>query len=161
MIPFLVTAIVVIFVPDLFGSGEHFIFLPLEGNIGIDRQIFLLFTKFLLLLLAFCSGMPGGIFLPMLVLGSLIGNIFASAMVSMGIFGQEYILIFSLIAMAANFSAIVRSPITAMLLIIEMTGAFTYFLPLGLGVVISYLLIESLKIKPVYEVLLEMMLEKK
>lgn len=161
MIPFLVTAIVVIFVPDLFGSGEHFIFLPLEGNIGIDRQIFLLFTKFLLLLLAFCSGMPGGIFLPMLVLGSLIGNIFASAMVSMGIFGQEYILIFSLIAMAANFSAIVRSPITAMLLIIEMTGAFTYFLPLGLGVMISYLLIESLKIKPVYEVLLEMMLEKK
>ena len=160
MIPFLVTALVVIFIPDLFGSGEHFIFLSVGENISTSKQLALLAVKFLLLLLAFCSGMPGVIFLPMLVLGSLIGNIFASIMVSMGLLGSEYILICSLIAMAANFSAIVRSPITATLLIVEMTGAFTYLLPLGLGVMVSYLAIEMLNIKPVYEMLLEIMVGK-
>lgn len=158
--PFMITAIVIMIFPNLFGSGEHFIFMPIELNANIQTQFLLLIAKFALLLIAFCSGMPGGIFLPMLVLGALIGNIFASLLVSVGLIGQEYILVFSLIAMAANFSAIVRSPITAMLLILEMTGAFVYFLPIGLGAMISYLIIEMLKIKPVYEMLLEVMVEK-
>ena len=96
----------------------------------------------------------------MLVIGALIGNIFASIMVSIGLLTQDYIMIFSLIAMAANFSAIVRSPLTAMLLILEMTGAFIYFLPIGLGAMISYLIIDVIRIKPVYEMLLEVMVEK-
>lgn len=160
VIPFVVTAIAIIIFPNLFGSGEKFIFLPLELNPDIKTQIFLLIVKFILLLLAFCSGMPGGIFLPMLVIGALIGNIFASIMVSIGLLTQDYIMIFSLIAMAANFSAIVRSPLTAMLLILEMTGAFIYFLPIGLGAMISYLIIDVIRIKPVYEMLLEVMVEK-
>ncbi|QZO76155.1 ClC family H(+)/Cl(-) exchange transporter [Helcococcus kunzii] len=158
--PFVFTALVIINFPNLFGSGEHFIFMPIELNADIQTQIFLLIAKFVLLLLAFCSGMPGGIFLPMLVLGALIGNVFASVMVSLGLIGQEYIIVFSLIAMAANFSAIVRSPITAMLLILEMTGAFVYFLPISLGAMISYIVIEMIKIKPVYEMLLDVMLNK-
>ncbi|MDO4604698.1 MAG: ClC family H(+)/Cl(-) exchange transporter [Helcococcus sp.] len=160
VIPFVLTGITIIIFPNLFGSGEEFIFLPLELHPDIKTQILLLTAKFILLLIAFCSGMPGGIFLPMLVLGALIGNIFASIMVSVGLLTQDYIMIFSLIAMAANFSAIVRSPLTAMLLILEMTGAFIYFLPIGLGAMISYLIIDVIKIKPVYEMLLEMMVEK-
>lgn len=160
VIPFVVTGVAIIIFPNLFGSGEEFIFLPLELHPDIKTQILLLIAKFLLLLIAFCSGMPGGIFLPMLVLGALCGNIFATFMVSIGILDAEYIMIFSLIAMAANFSAIVRSPLTAMLLILEMTGAFIYFLPIALGAMISYLMIDMIKIKPVYEMLLEIMMEK-
>lgn len=161
VIPFLVTAGVVIIFPNLFGSGEEFIFLPLELHPDIKTQIIILIAKFMLLLIAFCSGMPGGIFLPMLVLGALIGNIFASLMVNIGLLDSEYIMIFSLIAMAANFSAIVRSPLTAMLLILEMTGAFIYFLPIALAAMISYLIIDVVKIKPVYEMLLEIMVGNK
>lgn len=160
VIPFVVTGVAIIIFPNLFGSGEEFIFLPLELHPDIKTQILLLIAKFLLLLIAFCSGMPGGIFLPMLVLGALCGNIFATFMVSIGILDAEYIMIFSLIAMAANFSAIVRSPLTAMLLILEMTGAFIYFLPIALAAMISYLMIDMIKIKPVYEMLLEIMMEK-
>lgn len=161
VIPFVVTGVAIIIFPNLFGSGEEFIFLPLELHPDIKTQILLLIAKFLLLLIAFCSGMPGGIFLPMLVLGALCGNIFATFMVSIGILDAEYIMIFSLIAMAANFSAIVRSPLTAMLLILEMTGAFIYFLPIALAAMISYLVIDVVKIKPVYEMLLEIMIGNK
>lgn len=160
MIPFLITGIVIIFWEEMFGSGEPFIFLPLIENASIKSQVVILVAKFILLLLAFCSGMPGGIFLPMLVLGSLIGNIFGSSLFLMGLVGNEFILAASLIAMAANFSAIVRSPITALLLIIELTGAFSFFLPLALAVLISYVIIEMLNIKPVYEILLEMLTKK-
>lgn len=161
MIPFLITGVAIIFWKEMFGSGEHFIFLPLGQNLPIKNQILILILKFTLLLLAFCSGMPGGIFLPMLVLGSLIGNIFASSLFMMGLVERDFILAASLIGMATNFAAIVRSPITALLLIIELTGAFSFFLPLTFGVLVSYLIIEMINIKPVYEVLLEMLLEKR
>lgn len=157
MIPFLVTGIVIMAWKEMFGSGEHFIFLPLGENIGIKSQVLILGVKFILLLLAFCSGMPGGIFLPMLVLGSLMGNAFGSALYMMGLVGSEFVLAASLIGMAANFAAIVRSPITALLLIIELTGAFSFFLPIAVGVLIAYLVIEMVNIKPVYELLLEML----
>ncbi|MDO5027264.1 MAG: ClC family H(+)/Cl(-) exchange transporter [Tissierellia bacterium] len=157
---FLLSGIVILIWPEMFGSGEEFIFLALGENVEIYRQIVILLAKFSLLLLAFCSGMPGGIFLPMLVLGALIGNIFGSCLLFFGMVNSDFVIVLSIIGMAANFSAIVRSPITAMLLIIELTGAFTFFLPLVLGVLVSYVVIESINIKAIYEILLEMLLEK-
>lgn len=157
---FLLTGIAIFMVPDLFGSGEGFIFLPIKENRATGYLLFLLVCKFLLLLLAFCSGMPGGIFLPMLVLGSIIGNIYGLILVSLGLIPSELVVVFSTLAMGANFAAIVRSPITAIFLLLELTGSFTYFLPVGLIVLCAYVTIEYLGVKPVYEILLEMQLKK-
>lgn len=160
MLAFLITGIAIILVPDLFGSGEGFIFLPIQENRATGHLLFLLVCKFLLLLIAFCSGMPGGIFLPMLVLGSIIGNIYGLILVSLGLIPSELVVVFSTLAMGANFAAIVRSPITSIFLLLELTGSFTYFLPVGIVVLCSYMTIEYIGVKPVYEILLEMQLKK-
>ena len=160
IIPFVLTGIAIIIFPHAFGSGEHFIFLPIAHNADEFRIFEIIFAKFILLIIAFSSGMPGGIFLPMLVLGSLIGNAFGQSLVMLGIIESNYIVLFSSIAMAANFAAIVRSPLTGIILLLDLTGSFTFFLPISVVVLTSYMVVELMNLKPIYSGLLEKMYAK-
>lgn len=161
VIPFVLTGIAVLMHPGLFGSGEHYIFLPIEGNDSLEKLIFLYFVKLALLLLAFCSGLPGGIFFPLLILGSLAGNIVGSVCADLGLIHPDWVLIFSVIAMSAHFASIVRSPVTGILLMVEMTASFSYLLPLGLVTLIAYLTAELCRSEPVYESLLSFLIRGK
>jgi Chloride channel protein EriC len=62
--------------------------------------------------------------------------------------------------MAGYFSAIVKSPITGSILITEMTGSFTHLLPIAMISLISYIVADIMNSKPVYEALLERILNK-
>ena len=76
MIPFVITAIVGLIVPMLLGGGHELILELTEGGQSILFLIIIYILKFLLLLVCFGSGVPGGIFLPMLLLGSIIWDVF-------------------------------------------------------------------------------------
>jgi len=110
VVPFVLTCIVLLMNPELFGSGEEFIFLPAHGNLLPQRVLLLYVLKLLLVWLAFGSGIAGGIFFPLLVLGSLLGNMMAQALCLLGWITPDMVLPLSLLAMAAHFTAIVRSP---------------------------------------------------
>lgn len=161
IIPFVLTALAVLWRPELFGSGEPFIFLPLGDNLPIGKLALIYIAKLILLLAAFCSGLPGGIFFPLLILGSLVGNIFGSICASAGLIEPDWIVIFAVLAMSAHFAAIVRSPVTGMLLLVEMTGSFSYLLPLGLVSLMAYFTAEFMHSEPVYESLLDIILKNK
>lgn len=158
VIPFIISGIIIYINPERFGSGEPYIFLPLGNNLPLSQVTIVLLLKFFLLITAFSSGMPGGIFLPMLVLGSLIGNAYGQILHSMGLVETQYILLFSALGMCANFSAIVRSPLTGIILLLELTGSFQYFLPIALVVLVADVVVEVIKLPPVYEMLLDKML---
>ena len=157
VVPFVLTCIVLLMDPELFGSGEEFIFLPAHGNLLPQRVLLLYVLKLLLVWLAFGSGIIGGIFFPLLVLGSLLGNMMAQALCLLGWITPDMVLPLSLLAMAAHFTAIVRSPLTGVLLIAEMTGSFAYMLPLGIVCLGAYLTAEALHCTPIYESLLELL----
>jgi uncharacterized transporter YbjL len=59
------------------------------------------------------------------------------------------------LAMAGLFTAIVRAPITGILLLVEMTGSFSHLLPIAIVAIVSYVTADLLKSKPIYESLLE------
>lgn len=160
ILPFLITAIVLLFDKRMLGSGESFISLAQDGNEDIKFLLYFYIAKLLLLFIAFCSGIPGGIFFPLLALGALLGNIYGSFLNNFGLVGSEEIIIFSMLAMAAHFAAIVRAPLTGMFLIIEMTGGrIDFLLPIIIVTAISYLIAELLGNEPIYESLLERMIE--
>lgn len=162
IIPFFITGIVLLFDSRLLGSGENFIGLSQNPNFSLMTLIYFYLFNFILILVAFCSGIPGGIFFPLLSLGALLGNIYGSFLFNMGLVGSNEIIIFSMLAMAGHFSAIVRAPITGMLLIIEMTGGgIDFFLPIIILNLISYLVAELVKNEPIYESLLNLMLKDK
>lgn len=161
MLPFIVTGAAILIEPAMFGSGAGYLMLPVGENLPISQLAVIAVCKLLLLLIAFSSGMPGGIFLPMLVLGSLIGNICGQLMVGLGVISQAQVALFAALAMGASFAAIVRSPMTAIILLLELTGGFSHFLAIVSVVIAAYAAAEGIRLIPVYEMLLEMQLERR
>lgn len=88
------------------------------------------------------SGYPGGIFLPMMTIGGLLGKLFydilyltTGTMLAGNLSGY-----FIFIGMSAFFIAVVRTPITGFILISEMTGHYEAFFPaLVVGILVHYL----------------------
>jgi len=157
-IPFVLTGVVCMLMPDLFGSGSALIENMQLADKPVGYLVFLLAAKILLLLVCFGSGLPGGIFFPLLVLGALYGQIFSAAAQSVLGLSSQYVICIVLLAMAAHFSAIVRAPVTGILLVSEMTGSFVFFLPLAIVSLCAYLTADLLKSKPIYESLMELIL---
>jgi len=160
MIPFVLTAIIGLTVPMLLGGGHELILhLSLEEK-SILFLIIIYIIKFLLLLICFGSGVPGGIFLPMLLLGAIIGAIVGSFSIDVFGINSSYIINFIALGMAGYFASVVKAPITGIVLIMEMTGSFNHLLSLSVVVIISYITSELLKNEPIYEVLLERLLKR-
>ncbi|ACV28496.1 H(+)/Cl(-) exchange transporter ClcA [Anaerococcus prevotii] len=160
LIPFVVTAIVLMIDIDLFASSEDFIFLATKGETSLLKLIIFYFMKIFLLSLAFGAGVSGGSLVPLLVIGSLVGNIVATSLVMAGLLDPSFIFVFSILGMCGHFSAIVRAPITAIILVLEMTGgAFEYLLGISIVSLIAYSIAEICKSKPFYEHLYELMLK--
>lgn len=119
MLPFLLAGVLGFIMPELLGSGHNLIDALTHGELALTSVVFLLVAKFVFSAICFGSGAPGGIFFPLLVLGAFIGGIFG--MVGTTYFGMspEYINNFVLLAMAGYFTAIVRAPITGIILILR------------------------------------------
>lgn len=161
MIPFLMAGILGITAPSVLGGGHRMIKLLAAGNLTLRVVIFLLALKFLFSMVSFSSRAPGGIFLPMLVLGAYIGCAFGMILVRYWGFDLVFVNDFIVLAMAAYFAAIVRAPMTGIILICEMTGSFTHILSLSLVSVTAYITADILKSAPIYESLLWRLLRTK
>lgn len=158
-IPFLLAIFLGIFMPQVLGGG-HALFEELNSNLVLTTMMVLLLVKFLFSVISFGSGTPGGIFFPLIVLGAGIGAIYAKTIISF--FGVDPSLFdnFIILAMAGYFTAIVRAPLTGIILITEMTNSLTHLLSLTVVSVVAYVIADLLKSPPIYEALLEGMIEK-
>ena len=87
------------------------------------------------------------------MLGAVTGGL-CSGLFSLIGFDQKYITAMVVVGMAGYFSAIVRAPVTGVILITEMTGDFTCLLPLVLASLIAYLIPEYFGTEPIYTQLL-------
>lgn len=154
MIPFIMAGVLGLLFPVVLGGG-HRVVEELTLNNSIRFILLIFVVKFVFSLVSFGSGVPGGIFFPLIVLGAAIGAVFASVSVDYLGFDEELFNNFIILAMAGYFTAIVRAPITGIVLILEMTGSFTNILPLTVVAVIAYVVADLLKSPPIYEALLE------
>ncbi|MGL4308232.1 ClC family H(+)/Cl(-) exchange transporter [Cetobacterium sp. SF1] len=143
--------------PDVTGGGHSLV----EDLVNVKSTIMFLALLFIIKLLftTFCyaTGFPGGIFLPMLVLGAILGKIYALILINIFHVGPEYIPHYMVLGMAGYFVAVVRAPITGVILILEMTGTFEHLLALTTVAVIAYFVTELLKLEPVYDILYKRM----
>ena len=159
LIPFILAGILGFCVPQILGSGDTLVDLLIEGKLTMTLIIVLLVGKFLFAITCFGSGAPGGIFFPLLVIGCLIGGAFANFAVQYLSLDPTYINNFILLAMAGYFTAIVRAPVTGIILIFEMTGSLTHLLSIAIVTIVAYIVADLLKAKPIYESLLENLLK--
>ncbi len=142
-----------LFLPQVLGGGQNLIELATGAQKGVLMLFILLAVKLLFTSICFGSGIPGGIFLPILSIGALTGSILGVAAVQLGL-PAEYIPVFCVCAMAGAMSSSVKAPITSVLLMAEMTGSLVQMLPVALSAFIALFVSDLLKITPIYEVLL-------
>ncbi|HJA67856.1 MAG TPA: ClC family H(+)/Cl(-) exchange transporter [Candidatus Mediterraneibacter cottocaccae] len=140
--------------PSVLGSGNDLIVSLTGGEMLLGGLIVTFVVKFLFSAVSFGSGAPGGIFFPLLILGALIGGIFS--MTGTALFGLDpvYMNNFVLLSMAGFFTAIVRAPITGIILLFEMSGSVSQMLSLAIVSVAAYITAHLLKSEPIYESLL-------
>lgn len=161
LIPFMISGILGFLIPQILGSGDNLVDLLTEGKLTTLMIIFFLISKFIFAITCFGSGAPGGIFFPLLVIGCLIGGLFGHGAVKYLNLDSIYINNFILLAMAGYFTAIVRAPVTGIILIFEMTGSLNHLLSITTVTIVAYIVADLAKSKPVYESLLENLLKKR
>lgn len=154
IIPFVIAGVLGLTFPIVLGGG-HKIISSLNISTSITLLIMIFLVKFLFSMVSFGSGAPGGIFFPLLILGATVGAIVGN--IAITYFGYDSTLFtnFIILAMAGYFTAIVRAPMTGVILLTEMTGSFSNLLSLTFVSIIAYIVTEALGSEPIYESLLE------
>jgi CIC family chloride channel protein len=150
----LAIGVMLFFIPPLYGEGYGLINSLLEGDAksaladipyNIDlNNVWMVITMLLIITIfkaiamttTFAAGGVGGIFIPTLVMGSAIGNVFAKIVNQFGFTVSESN--FTLIGMTGLMAGVLHAPLTAIFLIAEITGGYDLFVPLMLVAAISY-----------------------
>ncbi len=144
--------------PQWVGGGEVQVDNLLAGQLGVTAVLVLLLVRWVLGPLSYSLGTPGGLFAPLLLVGAVFGFLFAS-MVNLALPATDLLTpnAFALVGMAAFFTAVVRAPVTGILLISEMSGTVSLVTPLLLACVMAALVATLLRGEPIYDSLRERM----
>ncbi len=148
------------FLPQVLGGGNELINQLAQSPVSLRLLLCFLAGKLLFTLISYGCGVPGGFFLPMLVIGALSGSICANILVQLQLIDPLYTTNIIVIAMAALFSSSVRAPITGTVLIMEMTASYQQLLSLAIAAMVAFVIAELCQSKPIYEELLNRMLQK-
>jgi len=143
--------------PEVTGGGHSLVESLIHEKAVIYTLIIIFIIKLLFTAISYSTGFAGGIFLPMLVLGAIIGKIFGETVDIFAQTGADFTVHWIVLGMAAYFVAVVRAPITGVILILEMTGSFHLLLALTTVAVVSFYVTELLGQQPVYEILYDRM----
>lgn len=146
--------------PQAAGGGFGLIPIAAAGNYSVGMLLFIFITRVITTLLCFGSGAPGGIFAPMLALGTLFGTAFGLA--GAHLFPQYGIEAgtFAIAGMGALFAATVRAPLTGIVLVLEMTDNYQLILPMIITCLGATLVAQFLGGKPLYSSILARTLQR-
>jgi CIC family chloride channel protein len=139
------------FRPDLVGGGDAITQSVLVGVVTLSAVPAVFLLRFALGPLSYAAQTPGGLFAPMLVLGAQSGWLYATVwqhcFPAIDVDPKS----FAVVGMAALLTAIVRAPLTGIILIIEMTNSFALLLPM-LGACFAAMLLPTLfGNEPIYD----------
>ena len=161
--------VLIYFIPPLYGEGYNVINNLLQENYleALGTNLFnayleniwvviillagLVIFKIIASALTFSAGGVGGIFAPVMFMGSAMGHCFALVVNNLGIFRNEIsVSNFTLVGMAGLMAGVLHAPLTAIFLIAELTHGYELFIPLMITAAISYLITTKFEPHSVY-----------
>ncbi len=126
----------------------------LNGHLVWQTLLLLFIGKFIATVVCYASGASGGIFAPVLFLGSMLGGLCGALLVQFFQVEPSITAACALLGMGAFFAAVIRCPLTSVLIIFEMTQNYSLILPLMVGNFIAYGISVKLRQIPIYDALL-------
>ncbi len=131
-------------IPQIFNVGYNVIEAALANQLALGVAFSLLILKLLATSLTLGSGGSGGVFAPSLFIGAMLGATFELLLKRLFPDLVAPAGAYALVGMAALFAASAHAPITAVIILFELTGDYRLILPLMLTVVIATLLAQSI-----------------
>ncbi|MBD2418263.1 chloride channel protein [Anabaena cylindrica FACHB-243] len=147
-----VSGLIVALLPESYrdNTGLREYMITSEANLPFAAIAFI--AQFILTLIAFGSGAPGGLFAPSLILGSCLGHLVGVC--EFHLWGLGSLTTYALAGMGGFFSAVSKVPMTAIVIVFEMTTDFNLVLPLMIVSVTSYLVADKVVPGSLYDKLL-------
>lgn len=139
-----------IWVPHIFGVGYEAINEALNGNIVWQLMLLLVIVKIVAVSITIGSGGSGGVFAPSLFIGAMLGGAAGTVVHTLWPASTAAPGAYALVGMGAVVAAGTHAPITAILIIFELTGSYTIILPLMISCIIATLLATRLQPGSIY-----------
>ncbi|MFI3256406.1 MAG: H(+)/Cl(-) exchange transporter ClcA [Psittacicella sp.] len=146
--------ILLTFNPGLSKGGLDYasVFLSHKYSIAGILSIFVL--RFILASVCFGSGAPGGIFAPLLSVGTVAGVSFGMICSHLFNFSPTLGAVLGIIGMGALFGSTIRAPITGIILVLEITANYNLILPMLITTLTGYMVSRIFDTKPLYTAIL-------
>lgn len=149
------TGILLNILPAATGGGEELVHDLILTNYGVIALLVLTLLRFGGVLFSYASGVPGGIFAPMLSIATCAGLAFGVASAELLPVDDDFRSACAVAAMGGFFAASVRAPLVGVVLVMELTGAYSLIMPVLITCTTASLTAHHLGGRPIYEELLE------
>jgi CIC family chloride channel protein len=133
----LLLGLVLLAVPELYGVGYPPLEKAIHGNYAIWFLLVLLLGKIFATSLTISIGGSGGVFAPSLFMGAMLGTAYGAGMNHLLPGDTAAAGAYGLVGMGAVFAAASRAPITAVIIIFELTGNYRIILPLMFAIALA------------------------
>jgi CIC family chloride channel protein len=141
------------FVPEVMGVGYNYVEKVLNGDLVLQVVALLAVLKIVATAVSYGSGNAGGIFGPSLFIGAMMGG-------GVGSIAHHFLPgytagpgAYALVGMGTAFAGIVRTPMTSVIMIFEMTRDYTIIVPLMISNLIAFFISQRFQREPIYEAL--------
>ncbi|MBB6307758.1 H(+)/Cl(-) exchange transporter ClcA [Xanthobacter tagetidis] len=141
--------------PEATMGGETLAVLLVAENLPLATMAVIVLIRFAMTMASYSTGVPGGIFAPILAMATAFGLLFALCLELALPLPPGAAAALAVAAMGGLFSATIRAPLVGVVLLAELTGAYTVLVPVLLTCLFANFVADWLGGRPIYEVLLE------
>jgi CIC family chloride channel protein len=141
------------FFPEVMGVGYDIVGKALRGNLILETMVILAVLKLVATALCYGSGNAGGIFGPSLFIGAMIGGAVGSVAHALFPTYTAEPGAYALVGMGTAFAGIIRTPLTSVIMIFELTRDYAIIVPLMISNLIAFYISLKLQHEPIYEAL--------
>jgi CIC family chloride channel protein len=139
--------------PEVLGVGYDYVDQVLSGDFTVKAVLILAALKIIATPMSYSSGNAGGIFGPSLFVGAMFGAATGGIAHSLLPAYTATAGAYALVGMGTAFAGIVRTPLTSVIMIFEMTRDYSIIVPLMISNLISFFISQKLQPQPIYEAL--------
>ncbi len=141
--------------PEATMGGDQLAVRMVGENLPLTIVAVIVVVRFVMTMASYSTGVPGGVFAPILALATAIGLLYGLLLSTLLLIPAGTESAFAVAAMGGLFAATVRAPLVGIVLVAELTGAYTILIPTMITCLFANFVADWLGGRPIYEVLLE------
>jgi CIC family chloride channel protein len=139
--------------PQVMGAGYAIVDQAMHGQFVWQLLLLLAALKLLVTGFSFLSGTPGGLFAPTIFIGAMLGGAVGSIEHHFFPALTATIGTFALVGIGTLFAGFLRTPITSVFMVIELSGNYTAILPVIISTMIAYGISRAYQKVPLFDLL--------